>query len=389
MMMCSPSLAQDKSVTITNLDIRYSDGIVAMRFTADAPLKSVQKPETNGAKLTLRFTGAENGIDDLSALMESPVSAISSNQKRSTVAYYLTLAHAIDSCVLLREGRSKVVVKVYLHDDNRKPELPKPKAGKEKPAAKLDHDNDDADKTPASKKKWALDVIVIDPGHGGKDPGTKGVTGVLEKDVVLGIGKKLGSLIKKNMIGTKVVYTRSDDTFIELDRRGQLANEAGGKLFVSIHCNSTPKKPSPANGFEVYILRPGRSDDAVRVAEFENSAIQFEANAKRYKKLTEEQFIIVNMAQSSFVKFSDKFASLLTREIKGTTSLANRGVSQAGFFVLVGASMPNVLIETAFLSNKKDEKYLKSDKGQQQLAGGMFQAIKAYREYYEQQLRKN
>jgi N-acetylmuramoyl-L-alanine amidase len=244
------------------------------------------------------------------------------------------------------------------------------------------------EKPATDRTKWALDVIVIDPGHGGKDPGTTGTSGVREKDVVLGISNKLGALIRKNMTGTKVVHTRSDDRFIELDQRGQIANEAGGKLFVSIHCNSTPRKPTPAAGFEVYILRPGKNQEAVRVAEIENSVIRFETDAKKYKKLTDEQFIIVNMAQDAFVRFSDKFADLLVREVDTTTPLAIRGVSQAGFYVLVGASMPSVLIETAFLSNKKDEAYLKSERGQQKLAEAMFNAIKAYRTYYESELRK-
>jgi len=182
------------------------------------------------------------------------------------------------------------------------------------------------------------------------------------------------------------VYTRKDDRFVELYRRGQIANEAGGKLFISVHCNSMPSKPHPAKGFETYILRPGRNEDAVRVAERENDAIRFESNQKRYKALTDEQFIVVNMAQSAFVKFSEMFAAAVQDEVGKATSLASRGVNQAGFYVLVGASMPNILFETAFLSNKDDEKFINSERGQNAVARGLFNAIRIYADKYEQMI---
>ena len=244
-----------------------------------------------------------------------------------------------------------------------------------------------AQQQPAASKKWALDVIVLDAGHGGKDAGTVGVGGTKEKDVTLGVVKKLGALLEEELPGTKIVYTRSNDAFVELDRRGQIANESGGKLFISIHCNSTPKKPSDANGFEVYILRPGRNEDAVRVAEMENSVIALEKDPKRYQALTEEQFIVVSMAQSAFVKYSDMAAAMITAEVKKIKELGVRGVNQAGFLVLVGASMPNMLIEIGFLSNKKEEQFLKSYRGQMLIARAIARAVKAYRVRYEAQIR--
>ncbi|MDH3253253.1 MAG: N-acetylmuramoyl-L-alanine amidase, partial [Ignavibacteria bacterium] len=116
------------------------------------------------------------------------------------------------------------------------------------------------------RKRWMLDVIVIDPGHGGRDPGSIGTSGVREKDVTLGIGLKLGKLIRKQMRGVNVVYTRKDDSWVELYRRGQIANAAEGKLFISIHANSLRRKPSPTRGFEVYLLRPGRTAEAIEIA---------------------------------------------------------------------------------------------------------------------------
>jgi len=237
------------------------------------------------------------------------------------------------------------------------------------------------------RKRWMLDVIVIDPGHGGRDGGATGVTKVREKDVTLGISLKLGRLIQKNLKGVKVVYTRNDDSFVELDRRGQVANEAGGKLFISIHCNSMPRKPSPMRGFEVYLLRPGRTEEAIAIAERENSVIQLEEGfEQRYTKLTDENFILVTMAQSAHVKSSELFADIAQQEIESRAGIPNRGVKQAGFYVLVGAAMPNVLIETAYLSNREDERFLKSETGQAKLAESLLRAISRYKQEYEKLL---
>ena len=233
------------------------------------------------------------------------------------------------------------------------------------------------------KDKWEFDVIVIDAGHGGQDAGAIGVNGVKEKDINLAIALKLGKLIEGNMKDVKVVYTRKSDVFIDLYKRGKIANENNGKLFISIHCNSTPKKPSSANGFEVYLLRPGRTKEAISIAEFENSVIQYEENPNRYEKLTDENFILVSMAHSSYMKYSERFAEDLHKEFSNHPSLASRGVKQAGFYVLVGASMPSVLIESGFLSNTKDAKYLNTSAGQQKFAEYVFNGIRKYRESYE------
>jgi N-acetylmuramoyl-L-alanine amidase len=230
-------------------------------------------------------------------------------------------------------------------------------------------------------------VIVLDAGHGGYDPGTIGVTGVKEKTVALGIVLKLGALITKNLKGVKVVYTRKDDRFVELDRRGKIANEAGGKLFISVHCNSLPRKPSKMRGFEVYLLRPGRTEEAIAIAERENSVIKLEPGyEEKYQQLTEENFILVTMAQSAHVKASEVFADLAQKEMEARTGIPNRGVKQAGFYVLVGAAMPNVLVESAYLSNREDERFLKSDSGQQKIADALFRAVRKYKEEYEKLL---
>jgi len=239
------------------------------------------------------------------------------------------------------------------------------------------------------RNKWKMDVIVVDAGHGGQDPGAVGVTRVKEKDVTLGVALKLGRLIQKNMKDVKVVYTRTADEFVELYRRGQIANQSEGKLFISIHCNSMPRKPNPINGFEIYLLRPGKTEHAIEISQRENAVIEFEEGYKeRYQELTEENFIILTMAQTAYMKYSEHFADVLQHQMEARSGLENGGVKQAGFYVLVGASMPNVLVETGYLSNRGDERFLKSQSGQQKIAQAIFSAVSIYKEEYEKALKE-
>jgi N-acetylmuramoyl-L-alanine amidase len=237
------------------------------------------------------------------------------------------------------------------------------------------------------RDRWKLDVVVIDAGHGGEDPGTIGVSRVKEKDVTLAIALKVGALIQKHLRDVEVVYTRTTDVAVPLFRRGQIANERGGKLFVSIHCNSMPRKPHPTNGFEIYLLRPGKTENAIRIAERENAVVKYEEGyEQRYQQLTEENFILLTMAQSAYVKYSEQFADVLQQEMAKHSTLSSNGVKQAGFWVLVGASMPNVLVETGYLSNKDDERVLTSPSGQQRIAQAIFNGIRRYRQEYERSI---
>ena len=239
------------------------------------------------------------------------------------------------------------------------------------------------------RNRWKLDVVVIDAGHGGDDPGAIGVTKTREKDITLAIALQLGKLIEKNLLQVKVVYTRKTDEFIELYRRGQIANQNNGKLFISVHCNSMPRKKQSENGFEIYLLRPGKTENALRIAERENAVIKYEQDfEKRYQKLTDENFILLTMAQSAYVKYSEQFAGILQAEMGKSLPIGDNGVKQAGFYVLVGASMPNVLVETGYLSNKHDEKILKSASGQKKIAESIFNGIRQYKSSYEQSLKE-
>lgn len=237
-----------------------------------------------------------------------------------------------------------------------------------------------------SQRKWSLATIVIDAGHGGKDPGAIGIGDVQEKDITLTVARNLRDEIKSAMPQVTVVMTRSDDSFVELDRRGQIANERNGRLFVSIHCNSMPEKPDPASGFECYILRPGKSDDAARLTSAENSAVKFEGDGGRYSGT--ENVIVAGLAQNAFNRYSESLADNIRRALHGSVGIPDRGVHQAGFYVLVGASMPAVLVEIGYISNEQDVKVLSSAKGQKKIAHAIFQGIRSYEKVYSASIRR-
>ena len=237
--------------------------------------------------------------------------------------------------------------------------------------------NKSADRVRALRERWQLNTVVLDAGHGGKDGGTVGKKGTREKDIVLDITKRLGLLLEKRT-NINVVYTREEDVFIPLWKRTKIANENNGKMFVSIHCNSNPNRT--AKGFETYLLRPGKSDDAIELAHRENAVIKMEElGGQKYNELTGENLIMATMAQSMFMKESEEFAALIQEELSKKLNSPNRGIKQAGFVVLIGASMPNVLIETGFLSNPTEEARMKQSAYRQKIAQGIFNAIIKFR----------
>ncbi|MBL7073854.1 N-acetylmuramoyl-L-alanine amidase [candidate division KSB1 bacterium] len=230
------------------------------------------------------------------------------------------------------------------------------------------------------RAKWAIDCIVIDPGHGGKDPGAIGKSGYQEKTATLDIAKRLARLLRRRT-DLRVILTRDDDTFIPLADRPKLANQKGGKLFISIHCNASLSRY--AGGFETYFLSPARNDEAMEVAMRENSVIKYEEETHKYPDLTDENFILLAMAQASFVRESEDLAAIIQQKVDRRINLKNRGVDQAGFYVLMGASMPSVLVETAFISNPHEEKLLRTKKLRQKIAEGLYESIVEFKKKHE------
>jgi N-acetylmuramoyl-L-alanine amidase len=230
------------------------------------------------------------------------------------------------------------------------------------------------------RRKWLIDTIVLDPGHGGHDPGAIGPNGVKEKDVALAIAKRVKRLLEKSL-DARVVMTRDNDRFVPLKDRTQFANSEQGKIFISIHCNSNRSRR--VTGATTYFLGPAKTEEALEVARRENSVINYEADSSAYAGLGAEGFILRALAQNSFNRESEDFAAMVQEELSGNTKLADRGVKQAGYYVLIGASMPNILVETAFISNQREEAMLNDANFQQNIAEAIFNSIKKFKEKYE------
>ena len=231
-----------------------------------------------------------------------------------------------------------------------------------------------------------LKTIVIDPGHGGKDPGAIGKKlKTMEKTVVLNVSLLLGDMIKKNFPEINVIYTRDTDEFIGLASRAKIANKAGADFFLSIHANAVDG-PS-ASGFESWVLGLHRTKAALEVAKKENSAILMEDDHDQtYQEFNPEDpdaYIALSMRQNAFLDQSLVFADLLQKECTKKLGIKNRGVKQAGFMVLYRATMPAVLVELGFLSHPTEEKMLASKEGQLKLAKHLFESFKDYKLHYD------
>lgn len=227
---------------------------------------------------------------------------------------------------------------------------------------------------------FKVNVVVIDAGHGGKDPGTSG-TSTKEKDVALKIALKLGKYIEDSMPGVKVIYTRKTDKFIELDERAKIANKNNADLFICIHANAL--KGAPAHGTETYVMGLHKDKANFEVAKRENSVILMDQNyQERYEGFdpnSPESYILFTLNQSAYQENSLRFAQKVEEQFKLRVGRPSRGVKQAGFIVLWQTTMPSVLIETGFLSNSKEEAFLASDSGQDLIASGIYRAFKEYK----------
>jgi N-acetylmuramoyl-L-alanine amidase len=215
--------------------------------------------------------------------------------------------------------------------------------------------------------------IVIDAGHGGHDTGTIGPTGLMEKDLCLDVALRLGKIIQQRLPGAEVVFTRSDDTFIPLEERTNIANQTKADLFISIHANSS--RNHAARGIETYYLNLKGSAEAMEVAARENASSQ--------EGIHELQDLVKRIARTEKIDESKELAedvqdSLSKRVEKSGKSIRNRGVRKAPFVVLIGADMPSILTEISFLSNPADEKLLKQPEQRQKMAEGLYQGVVSY-----------
>lgn len=223
-------------------------------------------------------------------------------------------------------------------------------------------------------------VVVIDPGHGGKDPGAMSKN-VREKDVVLGVGLKLGRYINEAFPDVKVIFTRNTDVFVPLIDRSKIANKNKADLFISLHANfcGTPS----TRGTETFVLGLHRSEDNLEVAKKENSVILLEKDYtttyQGFDPNLSESYIMFELTQDIYMDQSLSFADDIQQQFKSKIENSNRGVKQAGFLVLRESSMPSVLVETGFISNASDANFLSSDEGQHTIAKSILEAFKRFK----------
>lgn len=227
---------------------------------------------------------------------------------------------------------------------------------------------------------YSIRRVVIDAGHGGKDPGAIGKFSV-EKDIALKIALKVGTYIETYFPDVKVIYTRNKDIFIPVDERSRIANDANADLFISIHCNSNASRVP--YGTETYVMGLSKSDANLDVAMRENAVITYEddysSKYEGYDPSSSESFIIFSMIQNAYLDQSLNFASLIQTDFTDRANRKDRGVKQERFLVLWKTSMPSVLVEVGFISNPKEEVYLNSAEGQEHLASSIYRAFKVYK----------
>jgi N-acetylmuramoyl-L-alanine amidase len=230
-----------------------------------------------------------------------------------------------------------------------------------------------------------LRIITLDPGHGGAETGAMGPSGLMEKNVTLSIARRLRTLLE-NRLGVEVVFTRDGDRNIPLDERTEIANNNKSDLFISIHANASRR--SNARGSSVYFLSYQASDEeSRRVAAAENAQYNRTAVDREDRDL---EFILWDMAQAAYLNESAIFAEILLEELVGSADGGNnRGIKQAPFRVLMGATMPAVLLEVAFITNAEEERLLKTEEYQDQLAESIYRGVLRYKERYERRLGMN
>ena len=235
----------------------------------------------------------------------------------------------------------------------------------------------------AQNNSYTVKTVVIDAGHGGKDPGACGKISQ-EKNITLSLALKTGGLISMNCPDVKVIYTRKTDEFIELHKRAEIANKAKADLFISIHVNANVRPE--ATGTETYTMGVAKNEANLKVAKMENDVISLESDASQYQGMSandNEAIILHNLQQGAFCDNSLAFAEMIQGKFRDEVGRKDRSVQQAGFLVLWKTAMPSVLIETGFITNEEEEKWLNNSDNQAELAYAIYRAFLNYKKYIE------
>jgi N-acetylmuramoyl-L-alanine amidase len=253
-----------------------------------------------------------------------------------------------------------------------------------KPAATQKADSQQLEiNSPAETDRYHLRTVVLDAGHGGKDRGCAGAS-AREADVALAIILDLGRRIKEGNPDVRIIYTRKTDVFIELDERAHIANRNHADLFISVHCNAGPKG---SHGTEVWCMGPHKTEANLGVAKRENSVILQEKDYQRrydgFNPNSPQGNILFSLFQSAYITNSLRLAQRIDKQFRSSVGRSSRGVKQAGFIVLWKSTMPSVLVESGFLTDRTEENYLDTKAGQQAIAGGIYHAFRQYKQELE------
>ena len=368
--------AEEGSTVISGIEIerRANGAIISFSASGNPTECSLLKPDAEGY-VYLTFEKASCDVNTLSKIYSGGVVKAITPKQFAEGGLQFTVAldnksFLINSVEFHRDEKKNLYV-LYVRSNADVQEIRK-KEKEQQIAQVISRD----------VEKWKLNTIVLDAGHGGKDPGTIGFSGTREKEVALNIVHDLGTFITQKWPDVNVIYTRKDDRFIPLHERGKIANQSGGKLFISVHCNASPNRS--ARGSEVYILGPHKNKAALDVAMFENSVIRQEDDfQEQYKGFSEEHLIMSSMAQNAFAKQSTTLAQYIIKPVDRQSVNNARGVRQAGFMVLWTPSMPSILVEVGYLSNAEEERMLRDRQVQTKVAYGIFKGVQAYRKNYE------
>lgn len=237
-----------------------------------------------------------------------------------------------------------------------------------------------------AQKGSKITTVVIDPGHGGRDPGAVGRKSK-EKDIVLDVALRTGKLIQQNLPDVKVIYTRSRDEFVELHRRTAIANQAEADLFISIHCNAS--KDARVLGAETFVMGEHRTTANLEVAKLENASILLEDNYTEeygdFDPNSTAAYIALSLFQSENKNQSIRFAQNVQEQFTTRLGRKDRSVQQAGFLVLYRTTMPSVLIELGFITNPEEEAFMMSDEGKNYLSSAIYRAFRNYKQQFERE----
>jgi N-acetylmuramoyl-L-alanine amidase len=330
-----------------------------------------------GEARTVQNAAVKSSAEDTASASEQPA-ANAKSAISSTINSGATSAGAIDSSGA-GSNSSAVAHNSLPGVKSAKSKSPKATAMSAKPdlvrPASAPQPTRDGQSTLTRALGLKIGRIVIDAGHGGHDTGTIGPTGLMEQDLCLDVALRLGKIIEQRLPGADVIYTRSDDTFVPLEERTNIANQAKADLFISIHANSS--RDHAARGIETYYLNLKGSAEAMEVAARENATAQGGVH--------ELQDLVMRIARTEKIDESKELAediqdSLAKRMQKSSKPVKNRGVRKAPFVVLIGADMPSILTEISFLSNPADEKLLKNPEQRQKVAEGLYQGMVSYLE---------